>query len=151
MRRFVTLAILAAAAYYGYTELLPKYRSHQQSQAAEEQAGQDTQQALHCVTVAESANSDFARGMRQFTQPPVDTGLWSTFMIQTGGQLSSADSACRCPHEACLTATAALLEQRSLLNQFDNMIRGTSAGISNPATSLERIHNLLARARSEAR
>lgn len=150
MRRLLTFAILAALAYYGYTELLPKYRSHQQSQAAEERAGQETQEARHCISVAESAHSDFTRGMRQFARPPVDAGLWSTFMIRTSGELASADSACRCLHEACITASAALLEQRALLNRFDAMVRGTSTGVSNLAVSQERINNLLARARSEA-
>jgi len=150
MRGLIKLAILAAVAYFGYTELLPRYRAHQQSQVVQEEADQDAQQAHHCISVAESVSSDFAGEIRQFARPPVDAGMWSTFMLRTGGQLSSADSACRCPHEACISAAAALLEQRRLLNQFDAMVRGTSTGISNPATSLERINNLLARARSEA-
>ncbi len=150
MRGLIKLAILAAVVYFGYTQLLPRYRAHRESQAAHEEADQDNQQAHHCVSVAESVSSDFAGEIRQFARPPVDAGMWSTFMIQTSGQLSSADSACRCPHEACTSAAAALLEQRRLLNRFDAMVRGTSTGISNPAVSLERINNLLARARSEA-
>ncbi|MCH7664994.1 MAG: hypothetical protein IH936_03565 [Acidobacteria bacterium] len=150
MGGLIKLAILAAVVYFGYTQLLPRYRAHRESQAAHEEADQDSQQAHHCVSVAESVSSDFAGEIRQFSRPPVDAGMWSTFMIQTSGQLSSADSACRCPHEACTSAAAALLEQRRLLNRFDAMVRGTSTGISNPAVSLERINNLLARARSEA-
>ncbi|MCP4205163.1 MAG: hypothetical protein GY769_24905 [bacterium] len=150
MRRLITLAVLAIAAYYGYTELLPQFRAYRQSQTAAEQAGEAAGQALHCVSVAESAASDFALEIRQFARPPVDPGMWSTFMLQTGGRLSSADSACRCPHPACTSAAAALLEQRRLLNQFDAMVRGASAGLSNPASSQERINELLARARSEA-
>ena len=150
MRGLIKLAILATVAYFGYTELLPRYRSYQQSKVADEQADQDAQQAHHCVSVAESVASDFAREIRRFSRPPVDTGLWSTFMVQTSGQLSSADSACRCPDAACISAAAALLEQRRLLNQFDGMVRGTSTGISNPAVSTERINHLLTRARSEA-
>ena len=150
MGGLIKLAILAAVVYFGYTQLLPRYRAHRESQAAHEEADQVGQQAHHCVSVAESVSSDFAGEIRQFARPPVDAGMWSTFMIQTSGQLSSADSACRCPHEACTSAAAALLEQRRLLNRFDAMVRGTSTGISNPAVSLERINNLLARARSEA-
>ena len=150
MRGLIKLAILAAVAYFGYTELLPRYRAHQESQTADEEANEDAQQALHCVSTAESVASDFALEIRRFARPPVDAGTWSIFMIRTSGRLSSADSACRCPHEACISAAAALLEQRRLLNQFDAMVRGTSTGISNPAVSLERINNLLARARSEA-
>lgn len=150
MRGLIKLAILAAVAYFAYTELLPRYRAHQESRAAHEEADQDRQQARHCVSLAESVCRDFGGEIRRFARPPVDAGMWSTFMIQTSSQLSRADSACRCPHRACTSAAAALLEQRRLLNQFNAMVRGTNTGISNPAVSLERINNLLARARSEA-
>ncbi len=123
MRGLIKLAILAAVAYFGYTELLPRYRSLQQSKVADQQADQDARQALECVSTAESVASDFAREIRQFSRPPVDTGLWSTFMIRTSGRISTADSTCRCPDEACTSAAAALLEQRRLLNRFDAMVR----------------------------
>ena len=95
MRGLIKLAILAAVAYFAYTELLPRYRAHQESRAAHEEADQDRQQARHCVSLAESVCRDFAGEIRRFARPPVDAGMWSTFMIQTSSQLSRADSACR--------------------------------------------------------
>ncbi|MFQ5524648.1 MAG: hypothetical protein ACE5GX_00170 [Thermoanaerobaculia bacterium] len=150
MRRFLTLVVLAVIAYYGYTELLPRYQAYQDRQEAEERADDQAGEARICVAAADSLNQDLGRGLRQFSRPPVDTGSWSTFMIQMASQLSSADSACNCPAEACRSAAAAVLEMRRLLNRFDAMARGRTAGISNPATAQERIERLLARARNEA-
>lgn len=150
MRGLFHLAILAAAIYFGYTQLWPRIRSHQESGAAKQLQQPSHASAAECISAAESVTDDFAREIRQFPSPPIDPGLWSTFLIQTGSALSAADSLCRCPGDACLSAATALDEQRKLLNQFDALVRGTSTGVSNPATALERIESLLSRARSEA-
>jgi hypothetical protein len=151
LRKLVTLAILAAIAYYGYTVGLPWWHKQQATREAEETADVESEQSLRCVSMATDANRTLVDQVRQFDRPPSDPGLWTAALIHIGGELSGADTACACPTDACTKASLALREMRELVDQVDGVARGYATGISNPASRQERIVQLLEEARSLAR
>ena len=146
MKRLLFWGIVAAAVYFGYNEVwLPKQQQkEQQAVAAAENA-----EARACVTAAVHANDTFLSEVRQLARPPVDSGVWSLVMVRISSQLSEGDGACGCAGEACRSAAAALYEIRQLVNQFDRYARARSQTMFNPASSQERIENLLEDARSK--
>ena len=150
MRKLLFLAVLAVGAYFAYTEGLPRYRAHQESQEAEREADTEAAQARTCILAADGLARDLLPEIRQFAQPSANTSAWSTLMLQMSGQLSAADANCRCATDACASAGAALLEMRRLLNQVDSTVRGLSSTMPNLPRAQERIDRLLDRARSEA-
>lgn len=150
-RRLVTLGILAAIVYYGYTVGLPWWRAQQAGREAEQAENAEAQEAVHCVGLASEANRTLTSELRQFDRPPVDLGLWTAALIHIGSQLSKADDVCVCPAEACRKAAQALREMRELVDQLDGIARGYAPGISNPATRQERILSLLDEARTLSR
>ncbi len=150
MGRLLAVVILAVAGYYAYTELLPRYSAHKQSREADVKAQNDQAQARVCIAAAESLDRDLRREALRLSQPEPQTGTWSTLMIQMSGDLSSADSACTCPTEACISVAGALLEMRRLLGRLDAVARGKAAELTGLAAAQGRIDGLLKRARSEA-
>jgi hypothetical protein len=126
LRKLVTLAILAAIAYYGYTVGLPWWHKQQATREAEETADVESEQSLRCVSMATDANRTLVDQVRQFDRPPSDPGLWTAALIHIGGM-------------------------RELVDQVDGVARGYATGISNPASRQERIVQLLEEARSLAR
>ena len=151
MRALFRLAIVIAVAWLGYTQVWPRYEEYRRARSANESADESARLSLACLAVAESTTSDFSREIVQFELPPVDPALWSTFLIRASSRLGAADSTCRCPSEACISASAALLEQRKVLNHFDARVRGTVSAPVDLAAAMKRIDRLLARARAEAR
>lgn len=150
MRALIRLAVVIAVAWLGYTQAWPRYEEFRRARSADESADESVRLSLACLSVAESATNDFTREVVQFTRPPVDPALWSTFLIRASSRLGAADSTCRCPSESCISARAALLEQRKLLNHFDATLRGTNSAPVDLSTAVKRIDRLLARAREEA-
>jgi len=140
MRQLAILIVLAGAGYLLYTQALPKYQEHKQ---ATEAGAAEADQSQRCIGFARQANSSFASEIRQFAQPPVDQGLWATTLIDLSSQLSAADTACSCPSDACLTASAALLELRGLINDINTFVRTAGPPVMNAANRLETIDRLL--------
>ena len=150
MRRLLWIAILVVAGYFAYTELLPRYRAFESQREAAARDDEETAAARACVEAAEAVHRDFGPALGRYARRPTDAGGLSTFLIQLSGSLSSADSACSCPGEACLSARAAMLEMRKLLESVDARVRSKVSGSADPAQVEDRIERLLARARAEA-
>ena len=140
MRSLAILAILAGVAYLVYTQALPKY---QERKEAEQAVDAEIEKSRQCIRLAKSANESFGTEIRQFSQPPIDQGLWANFLLRISGDLSAADRACSCPSEACLSATAALLELREVVNDLNTFIRTASQPVTDAASRLDTVGRLL--------
>ena len=99
-----------------------------------------------CVVAAEDASEAFARGLRDFSKPPVNMDAWDRFMEGLKGKLYDAESECSCPRDSCQRATDALNELNSLIADFDGSLRGSGLPL-NPARRQETIDFFLKRAR----
>ena len=143
MRGLAILVVIAGAAYLLYTQGLPTWREHQ---AAKEAVVAEGQRAGECVRLAKAASASFGSEIRQFSQPPIDQGLWANFLLQIGGDLSTADNVCSCPAEACASASAALLELRGLVNDLNTFVRTAGPPVMNGANRLETVERMLDRA-----
>jgi hypothetical protein len=146
MRGLGLLLVLVGVAYLVYTQGLPKLR---EVKAKDDAASAATDQARQCVAGARAVSRSFASDLGQFSRPPVDTDVWASFLVQTGGELSSADSACSCPVDACNSAGAALLELRRLLNSLDAFVRSQGPPVMDAANRFEEVDRLLARAEGQ--
>lgn len=143
MRRLITLAVLVAAAYYGYTVGLPYLRENFDLGGSSEAEEAASDAAWSCVSQARAAAATVSDQLRDFAQPPVDRSLWAAALVHTAGELRDADDTCRCGEPACRPAAQALTQARRLLNQFDRAVQGDGAGFSNPAVYREEIDRLL--------
>lgn len=145
MRRLINLALLVAAAYLAYTYAWPFLQEQLDfgEPAATSEATAAEDEAWRCVRLAQAARDTVSDQLRQFSRPPVDPAVWSSALIHTAGELSSADSACRCGQAACRPAARALGEMRRLIDQFDRAVRGNGSGFVNPASYQEEIDRLL--------
>ena len=99
-----------------------------------------------CVTTVENASESFARGLRNYSKPPIDMDSWDLFMEELKGQIFDAETECSCPRDSCQRASEALGELNGLIADFDNSLRGDSMPL-NPARRQETIDRLLKRAR----
>ena len=148
--RLVQLIVLGIVAYYGYTVGLPwaKERFNLRSEPTEEDRA--AEEAFFCVSQGDRANDQLVSEVRQIIRPPVDQAVWSTVLIQVGGSISAAETACSCSGEACARVGEAMYELRQLLTLFDDMVGGRSQSFGNPAVRQERVDRLLNEARSLA-
>lgn len=146
MRGFGLLLVLVGVAYLAYTQGLPRLR---EMKAEDDAAAAVTDQSRRCVAGARAVSRGFASDIGQFSRPPIETDVWASFLIQTGGELSSADSVCSCPTDACDSASAALLELRRLLNSLDAFVRSQGPPVIDAANRLEGVDRLLSRAEGQ--
>ncbi len=99
-----------------------------------------------CVRAAEIASETFTRGMRDFSQPPINLDAWDRFNEGLKGQMYDAESECSCPRDSCQRAAEALSELNALISDFDGSLRGSGLPL-NPARRQETIDRFLKRAR----
>ena len=150
MGRIVTLAVLAALLYLGYTRGIPWIEARWESLEARGAAARGTggdDEALLCLRLAERANGTFSSIMGRFARPPVDRGEWSTALVTVSAEVGSAESACACSAPGCEPAAEAMAELRQLSLAMDRAVRGDPGGMENPARRQARIEEELAEAR----
>jgi hypothetical protein len=151
MARIVKLLVIAVLLYVAWTQGWPWLEKQLGSLGiSRTQAGAPTVGGGpegSCISMAERANDALAGGIGRFISPPFDTGAWMQFAGRVQLQIRDADSACGCPHEACVKASEALRELDALLMDMDGMVRGSAESFGNPATRQERIFDLLNEAR----
>ena len=99
-----------------------------------------------CVHAAEGASESFAKGLRDYSSPPVDLEAWEVFLEGVKERIYRAESLCDCPRDSCVRATEALSELNQLMEDFDGTLRG-DPGSLNPARRQETIDRMLKRAR----
>ena len=102
-----------------------------------------------CVDLATKAADDFGGGMREFSTPPYDQGRWSEFTTEIRNEISYAQSECGCPEEPCRIAREALYELETMVGDFDRMIQGGRASSLDAGRDMERVYDILGRARAE--
>ncbi|MFQ5348936.1 MAG: hypothetical protein ACE5EG_00680 [Thermoanaerobaculia bacterium] len=147
MSRLLGLAILVLLIYFALTQGLPWLKTAMGSGGGGS-AGDGP--SADCVASAAAASDTVADEVIPNARPPVDAGVWGTVLVRAAGSLAAAENACACPTTACATATEAIYELRSLYDELDDMARGNPAGFGNPARRMERVYDLLNRARAQA-
>jgi hypothetical protein len=96
-----------------------------------------------CIEAVEYANDVFAEELRQYSRPPINPDAWSDTMSSVEGLIGAAENSCFCSTPACIKASEALGELRSLVFDFDSLASGSVSGWSNPGTKQETIQRIL--------
>ena len=99
-----------------------------------------------CVTAAERASETLAKGLRKFSEPPIDVKEWDRFTERVREKIYEAQDRCDCPRPSCDRANEAVEEVNNLMVDFTNNLRGDSIAL-NPANRQETIDRMLKRAR----
>jgi len=99
-----------------------------------------------CIPAAEAASETFSRGLRDYSDPPIDIDAWDLFLENVKQYQYNAESECNCPRDSCQKAAEALVELSALIADFDNSLRGKGIPL-NPARQQETIDRFLKRAR----
>ena len=99
-----------------------------------------------CVTAAERASEALAKGLRNFSEPPIDVNAWDRFTEGVREKIYEAQDRCACPRPSCERANEAVEEVSNLMADFTNNLRGDSIAL-NPAHRQETIDRMLKRAR----
>lgn len=146
-RKLLQIAILVGGGYFLVTQVVPLMGGKSRGPGSSGPLGDDGG-ASRCVSLAYSANDMVSDTWRRFGSPPVDLDRWSDALWQAQGAIGDAANSCGCPAEACATANQALGEMSDQLSALDDLMRGTSAGYSNPASRQEHILALLEDAES---
>ncbi|MEM7349494.1 MAG: hypothetical protein AAF657_01725 [Acidobacteriota bacterium] len=99
-----------------------------------------------CIGSAENASESFSRGLRQFSEPPIDLNAWELFLEDIKEKQYNAEATCSCARSSCGKASEALAELATLVADFDNSLRGNGIPL-NPARQQDTIDRFLKRAR----
>lgn len=148
-KRLISLAILAALLYYGYTVGLPWLETMGKGGGAGGSGG-SSGESHQCVAEARAASDTISGELLPNARPPVDSGVWGTALVRGGRVLAAAETACSCPTAACARGYDAVQELRAMFDELDDIARGNPAGIGNPARRQERVDRLLDEARAAA-
>ena len=90
MRGFAILLVLAGVGYLVYTQGLPKLEERRQADASQAAEAAEAERARSCIYQAREASRSFGRDVRQFGRPPIDQGLWASFMTRLLAEASPA-------------------------------------------------------------
>ena len=145
MGKIIKYGVVALLAYVAYTEVPPLIDKIGDLGAGLNRKGSSVGQG-GCVPAAEQASESFSRGLRQFSDPPVDIHSWELFLEEVKGYQYAAEAECNCPRESCQRASEALVELSALIADFDNSLRGDGMPL-NPGRQQETIDRFLKRAR----
>jgi len=150
MNKVINLVLLAVVVWFGYTQVLPWFRSlgtGPGSRAFNAGGGEDGE----CVMAARQAAEVFSEVMRGFSRPPIDRNEWDSAYLRIENRITNADDRCSCSRPACSNARAALSDLRGLADDFSIAARSDGAPPINAASSLSRIYDNLDRAAEVAR
>jgi len=145
--KLIKIAVLLGGGYFVLTQVVPSMGGKSGGSGSSGPLTDDGG-ASRCVSLAYSANDTVGETWRRFGSPPVDLDSWSDALWRAQGAIDDAANSCGCSAEACATASQALGEMSDQLSTLDDLIRGTSAGFSNPASRQEHILELLEEAKS---
>lgn len=149
MGKLLSLAVVIIVVYFMYSQAFPWIEERFDGHPAESSSGAGESGGGRCVESAEHANQVMSGELVRFGSPPVDPDAWSMSYHTIARAISTAEVDCSgCFGESCRSAQSALSEMRGLAQQFDDAARGEAYGWSNPASTQERIHNLLDQARA---
>ena len=145
MGKIIKYAILAAVLYAAYTQVPVILENVDNLGSDLDRKGSGLGQGA-CLQAAEDASETFGRGLRDFSEPPIDLEAWGLFLEGVKERQYEAESQCSCPRESCDRASEALAELSSLISDFDGSLQGDGMPL-NPARRQETIDRLLKRAR----
>jgi hypothetical protein len=114
LKLIVVVALVVAGWKFGKPWLEQKFGGNQA--AAISSAGS-------CVRSAEQASEAWGSGLRQFVNPPVDLGAWSSFRNGVDVKINEAETDCGCESQSCMKAKEAMRDLRGLVADFDNALR----------------------------
>ena len=154
----IKLAVIAAALYFAYTQILPLVQDNlrfggEASQRSSLDHGSDggEDDGLRCVRRAESANNRLGDYLSLFRRPPFDQERWQTVVENVEDGIRTAEVSCDCPLRSCDKAMEALANLSSVLADLDAQITGSATSVRNPARRQERVNDLLDEAKALAR
>jgi hypothetical protein len=102
--------------------------------------------AARCVAAARGAADAYGEGVAAFAAQR-DVEAWMRFGGDLQRRIGRAGSECSCDGEACRLAGEALGELAAAVDRADAVLRGATDDTIEPARDLERVDDLLARAR----
>lgn len=145
MGKIIKYGIVALLVYFAYTEWPTLLESIDDFGSDLSRTSSSVGQG-RCIPAAEAASDAFSRGLRDFSDPPIDMDAWDRFREVVKGKRYDAEAACNCARDSCQRATEALSELASLVADFDNSLRGEGVPL-NPSRQQETINRFLKRAR----
>ncbi len=147
MAKIIKGVIVVMILYLAFTKGLPWLKSEIDSLMSGTPTGASNQEICH--KAAERAADAFAKRLRRFSSPPIDTDEWDKTVSASRLDIESAEKQCRnCDHEACLEVTGVLGELERLVISFDENVQAGRGIPLNGASRLDRVHDGLNRARS---
>jgi hypothetical protein len=124
MDRIVKLVIVAVIVFAGWKYVVPWVKAKTSGSGAESAVEGG---GASCVRGAERASEAWGSGLGRFTNPPYDAGAWSTFRGNVESKINAAEVGCDCRTESCTKAREAMRDLRSLVNDFDSMVRNNAS------------------------
>jgi hypothetical protein len=151
LSKVINLILLAAVLYFGYTQVIPWFRSLGSGPGSKSFSDPGAGEGGRCVTAARQAAEVFSEEMRSFSQPPIDVDAWDRTYLRIENRISNADQACACSRPACFTAQGGLGTLRELGDDFSRAARGAGTPPINAASAMNRVYDALDLAAEQAR
>jgi hypothetical protein len=150
LNKIINLVLLAAVLYFGYTYVVPWFRSLGSGPGSRSFADAGSGEDGKCVDAARRAAEVFSEEMRSFSQPPIDEIAWDKAYLRIENRLAAADDACSCSRPACGTAQSGLAGLRDLAADFSRAARGNGPPPINGASALSRAYDAFDMAAEQA-
>jgi hypothetical protein len=153
VNKIINFALLAAVIWFGYTQILPWFRSLNPTSSSRRGGSFDAGQGedAECVEAARHAAETFSEEMRAFSRPPIDREAWDRAYLRVENRIGVADDLCTCERDACSSARAALSTLRDLGDDFSSAARGDGEPPLNAASALSKIYDNIDAAAEQAR
>ena len=152
MNKVINLVLLAAIVWFGYTQVLPWFRSLGTGSGSRSFKGDTgTGEDAECVDAARQAAEVFSEEMRAFSRPPIDRDKWDSAYLRIENRIDRAAELCDCARPACDTAQSGLADLRDLGGDFASAARGDGAPPLNAASALSRAYDKLDAAAGQSR
>jgi hypothetical protein len=144
LTKAINVVLLVAVLWFGYTQILPWFRSLGTGSASRSFKGSTgTGDDAKCVDAARQAAEVFSEEMRGFSRPPVDREKWDSSYLRIENRIGRADDLCDCPRPACAMAQGGLADLRELGSDFSIAARGDGSPPLNAASTLSRVYDKL--------
>ncbi|HVR30931.1 MAG TPA: hypothetical protein VMS86_15515 [Thermoanaerobaculia bacterium] len=143
LNKVINVALLALVIWFGYTQLLPWFRSLGDGGAGRRSFGAGQGEEAKCVEAARDAAAVFSAEMRRFSRPPIDREAWDRTYLRIENRIARADDLCSCSRPACANARSALATLRDLGGDFSSAARGSGSPPIHAASSLSRVYDNL--------
>jgi hypothetical protein len=122
MNKLLRLAVIVAVVFFAWKYGLPWVQQKTGSTTSAPARADDS-----CVGAARAASEAWGSGIRQFVNPPYDTGAWSSFRSGIDSKIAAAESSCSGSTESCAKGQSAMRDLRSLVSDLDTAIRSGGA------------------------